>query len=648
MLNPTTQPLKKIFFCTCLYFLVFINASGQTSVSKKIDSLEKWMAKHPQKDTTWINNLIDLEKLYINSRSSKKGKMLAAIIQQSKKINHKKGIGRGLRFLAYQYADEGDYPSALKLALERLMFEEKNKNVIEIIDSYNSLIYIHARSNDNKKALEYALLAKKQIEILPKTHPNWIIQLGNVYTGLGNLYMINGEFEKALQTYSEVLKNISKAVKQKGTPLDNLNYLEGSTYVNLAFLYYRIEKYDLSAFYAKKALALTEKYNVQLLLPPVFNILILSYTNLGQYKEAEHYLEMISEFNVNNKLQKEEALGYYKVGRDLYLRQKKYQQAYDFQEKYMMLKDSLQGKDVQQQLNDLSVKYETDKKEQQNKLLQKEKDAVEKQNQLYLAAIVVFVGLLLLVGILYRQVFLSRKTILAINTALETANQTKDELFRIIAHDLKTPANTFVQLTQLTSHLIKTKNYKRLAEVSQKAEFLANDLQTTTNNLMYWAMLKKGSFKNFEADVYLADVFEELKEAFATYADLNAIDLDMTLDDPNLNIHWNRMVLLTILRNLLSNALKFTPQNCKVSIIAKQNEKNQTSIDIEDAGSGFTDIQIQNFNLNQKLESSAGIRGEQGSGIGLSICQELIAQFGGRIKIDKSQKLGGAWIQIIL
>ena len=387
--------LKKSTVFNLGFFLsfLFMGVSGYSQTpQQKIDSLENWVAKHPKKDTAWVSSLIRLEQLYVDNRDDKKGKNIAEIVENAKKLKYNKGVSQALRLQTYQFADEGDYKKALDIALEKLAYDEKNNTLAEVIDAYNLLVYVNARSNLIPKALEYALLAKKGIDNLPENHPKWYALFGSVYSSLGNIYVINQKYNKtseikALEIYAAVIKNAKKAIELNRMPKERALYLEGSAYNNMAFLYYRSEKYNLSAEYAQKALAMSEQHNVPLLLPPVLNILVLSYTNIGDFKNAERYLAMMGEFDKNKKLKQEELLGYYKVGRELYLKQNKFELAYQYQDKYYSLKDSIQGTDVQNKLNELSTKYETEKKEVQIKTLEREKTL---KNYL-LAAILVFV-----------------------------------------------------------------------------------------------------------------------------------------------------------------------------------------------------------------------------------------------------------------
>ena len=379
-------------FLTLFSVLFFNIQSFSQTPEQKIDSLEQWVSKYPKKDTTWINNLIALEKLYTDNRNTKKGNLIASIIENAQKLKYPTGVSQGLRLQVYKLADDGDYDKALNIALKKLAYDEKNNTPAEVINSYNVLVYVNARSNIIPKALEYALLAKKGIDNLPESHPKWYALFGSVYSSLANMYVINQAYNKtseakALEIYAAVIKNAKKAIELNRMPKEKALYLEGSAYNNMAFLYYRSEKYQLSAEYAQKALAMSEQYNVPLLLPPVLNILVLSYTNIGDFKNAKRYLAMMGEFDKNKKLKQEELLGYYKVGRELYLKEKKYELAYQYQEKYYSLKDSIQGTDVQNKLNELSTKYETEKKEAQIKTLEREQTL---KNYL-LAAILVFV-----------------------------------------------------------------------------------------------------------------------------------------------------------------------------------------------------------------------------------------------------------------
>jgi tetratricopeptide (TPR) repeat protein len=410
MSKQKNQRLSLFLFVLISIFTTYNRIIYAQTPLEKIDSLEKIISKKQVNDTTWINAIISLEKLYIDTRNQKKGTHLDMLLKKAKKANYLKGISQALRLRAYQYADEGDYKKALNIALEKLAYDEKNNTLAEVIDAYNLLVYVNARSNIIPKALEYALLAKKGIDDLPETHPKWYDLFGSVYSGLGNMYIINQEYNKtseikALDIYAAVIKNAKKAIELNRMPKEKALYLEGSAYNNMAFLYYRSEKYQLSAEYAQKALAMSEQHNVPLLLPPVLNILVLSYTNIGDFKNAERYLAMMGEFDKNKKLKQEELLGYYKVGRELYLKQNKFELAYQYQDKYYSLKDSIQGTDVQNKLNELSTKYETEKKEAQIKTLERERTL---KNYLIAAIFIFLIGSAVAIWNKYKSIQLEK------------------------------------------------------------------------------------------------------------------------------------------------------------------------------------------------------------------------------------------------
>ena len=427
------------------------------------------------------------------------------------------------------------------------------------------------------------------------------------------------------------MQNIQKAVKRDKSLAAKAHYLEGVAYNNMAFAYYASNKFVLAATYAEKALALSKEDNNPLLLPPVLNILVLSYTNIGKYDDAERYLKMVGDLEKSNSLQKDEISSYYEVARDLYEKKNDYKKAFYFQTKYITLKDSTQGKEIQTQLNDVNVKYETEKKEQQNKLLNAQNKQISTQNTLYLLSI--GFGSLLLLGGFFFYAQLRKK-----NEALDTLNQIKDRLFSIIAHDLKRPANAFQNLVPVFQFLIKKKQYDRLDEIGTQAESIATDMNLVLDNLFRWGLSQQGKSIVKAQQIDLMPIVYDVQTEFKPIASLKEINFEVNCPE-NLSVFADKTIIASILRNLLSNAFKFTNKGGKVALDIKHEAKT-IQIAINDTGIGIPqNIQNKLFELDSS-KSRKGTNGEQGSGLGLLLCKELVELNNGKISIDSKENIG--------
>lgn len=628
----------KIIFA---FLIIQFSLNGQVS---SVDSLETILSQNKINDTSWINSNFQLLYQYEKLNSPKFEDLCKQLINYSKKLDFSNGLIKGYKFLAYWYADHGQYEKALVSALERLKLCEKLNHPAELIDTYNILIFIYARSENIPKAIEYANIAKTKLLSLPKSLPNRYVLMGNIYSGLGNLYELSKQHSEAINIYKEVLENTNFAIKNN--LIDSLkgNTLIASAYSNLAFFYYRNKEYTQSAIFAEKALNFSENHTVNLSKNSIYNVLVVSYSNVKKFEDAEYYLEKIKVLLDKQQATIDEVTAYYEAGKELYFKQNNFEKAFQFQSKLVKIKDSLQNVTVRNRINDLSIKYETEKKENENKFLNDLNISISKQNK-YILIFSIFLILLLLITIIQnRKLYHAKNTISQTNEQLNIANNKKDTLFKIISHDLKTPASGFVHLINQVKSNIKNKEYDSLNDISNNAQKLANDLQLNINNLLYWSMSQQGIIDKRLESVYILDTFTELKESFGTYAEIKKIDLYFTYDE-KLVLKANRIHFNTILRNIISNALKFTPVGGTIKVWTNELEQ-MIQINIEDSGTGFSDQQINDFEQGNNIFASNNFTNTTGTGLGLEISKELTKLYNGKISIMKSSLLGGAFVKL--
>ncbi len=219
---------------------------------------------------------------------------------------------------------------------------------------------------------------------------------------------------------------------------------------------------------------------------------------------------------------------------------------------------------------------------------------------------------------------------------LKQANAAKDKFFSIISHDLK---NIFNVLTGL-SGLLVNKNL----ETSVKENFI-KEIQTASEkgyhllkNLLEWSRSQIGAMEFKPTPLNLQNVVSENIE-FSRY---NTKDTPITILSTipaTTTVFADKNMLNTIFRNLLSNAIKFTPANGKIEISSQEKEKD-IEISISDTGIGIKAEDIPKlFNMNIE-HTTVGINGEEGTGLGLLLCQELIKKNGGSIRVESEEGKG--------
>ncbi len=224
----------------------------------------------------------------------------------------------------------------------------------------------------------------------------------------------------------------------------------------------------------------------------------------------------------------------------------------------------------------------------------------------------------------------------------EELNMIKDRIFAILGHDLRKPALSFRGIAQKVNYLLKKKDYERINLIGQAMEQDAYNLNQLINNLLNWALTQKNAVPHNPNDVELEEVMAEILTFFKRIASEKKIQLKSDIPD-GLTLWVDRNVLLTILRNLLDNALKYTHENGEIIIKALQ-INNKIEISIKDDGVGMPPEKLVGlFELN-KGKSEEGTASEKGTGLGLHLVQELSKINRGEIEVRSELGIGTEFI----
>jgi signal transduction histidine kinase len=226
----------------------------------------------------------------------------------------------------------------------------------------------------------------------------------------------------------------------------------------------------------------------------------------------------------------------------------------------------------------------------------------------------------------------SMKKIRCQNDELKSLNSTKDKFFSIIAHDLKNPFQILLSSTDLLSN-----KWDEIEDDEKK--ILINDLNKTSNqtyelleNLLEWSrsQLNRIPFQPQERNLH-----KLIEEGFIQVSHIaTAKGIDIGLDVPeSLKIFADSEMLKTVIRNLLTNAIKFTPRQGKVSITA-QEKADGIEICFSDTGVGMDEKTKNSLFKIEESTSKKGTNGEKGTGIGLILCKEFIEKHEGKIWVE--------------
>ncbi|HZL09409.1 MAG TPA: two-component regulator propeller domain-containing protein [Prolixibacteraceae bacterium] len=227
------------------------------------------------------------------------------------------------------------------------------------------------------------------------------------------------------------------------------------------------------------------------------------------------------------------------------------------------------------------------------------------------------------------------------NELLKDLNSTKDKLFSIISHDLRSPFSAILGFQDLLNE-----NYEKYSDIERKE--MLEQLQNTTKqiytlveNLLNWARIQSDTIHYQPINLKVKEMIDEKLNLYKNIAETKKIKLSVQVSE-ELFAFADVDLLDTILRNLISNAIKFTHIGGTILVSASQNHKI-IKISVMDSGIGMNQEQIDNLYNLEKTHSKHGTNGEKGSGLGLVLCKELVEKNNGTISVESEPDKGSTF-----
>jgi len=215
---------------------------------------------------------------------------------------------------------------------------------------------------------------------------------------------------------------------------------------------------------------------------------------------------------------------------------------------------------------------------------------------------------------------------------LRELNATKDKFFSIIAHDLKSPFNSLIGFSNLLAEQVREKNYQGIEEYSRIIGTSANRVLNLVTNLLDWSQTQTGGMGFNPEYIEIKPLINDVVELLNDNALQKAISISM--DVPLIStIFADRAMVSTILRNLISNSIKFTNPGGKVEISVKQSP-GQMIFSVSDNGVGIAKENIGNIFRLEESTSTPGTHQETGTGLGLILSREFVEKHNGTIGVE--------------
>ena len=311
----------------------------------------------------------------------------------------------------------------------------------------------------------------------------------------------------------------------------------------------------------------------------------------------------------------------------------------EYLEKGIIVDDSLYNLDVQDQISSYQVKFDTQEKELE---IVRQQSQLSKQKLRLIIIIISFSLSLLILLLLWRMLNLRTKR----NRVLSEMNTTKDKFLSIISHDLKNPAIAQRDALKL---LIDNSAVWDVALLSQYYDELLRSADSNVEllyNLLNWAQVQTGRMPYKPVTFDLVSALHSDIALIENMSKQKGVIFNVEMPESAIVTGDNNMITV-IVRNLLTNALKFTSADESVTLCVELMNNGNTSIVVSDTGIGMSCEQICNLFVLDNKQSRRGTNGESGNGLGLIVCKEMVEKHGSTLYVESRVGEGSRfWFEI--
>lgn len=551
----------------------------------------------------------------------------------ARKIGFKKAIPMALNGLGNIYSVNGNYEKGLEYYNEALKVAKQEGFIEEIAKALLNIGIVYYFLEKYDIALDYYNDALSLAQEAKNSHGEALI-LGNI----GNVYELKQEYTKAIQYYKQALD-----IQKKNNDFSSL----ANTYINIGSNYFKNNNSDVAIEYYTKGLNMSYKANDR-------DQEAIALYHLGEiYLQKKNYplsekqlLECIRlTAKIKSAVLKKEAL--LKIS-GLYEETNQLNKAIFYYKWYSNLKDTLLNEENQKKITEFRTKYETEKKQHKIDKLTRIKEIQELQIQKDRNKILLYLVLSILVFLL--AVFLFWRNRIRIktnrilgekNNKLQLLNATKDKFFAIIAHDLKNPLSAFRTITSSLSENVEELDHTEIEYFLNELKQSSKSLYELLQNLLQWSRSQIGLVKCTPIAFVLADAINEIITLQLRFIQSKKIKVIIDIDK-KITVYTDKNIVQTVFRNLLNNAIKFTPQNGRIQLNARIMDK-YVRVNVTDNGIGLSEEDMKKLFRIDINTSTIGSAKEKGTGLGLILCKELLEKCEGKIWVESQLNIGSTF-----
>ncbi len=595
-------------------------------------------------------------------------------LEINKETNNKQSIAKNYTNLGIIAIALSDYPAALEYYLNALKIHESLNNKKSIGIVFSNIGSLYDEQNDFTKGLEYHF---KSLEIFKELNNTNLLSVN--YENIGVNYLKQKRYEEALKYL-----NLSIELAEK----KELWLSKASIFISFGDLFSEIGQFKKAIQYYNSAIDAAKIINNQSYYAKGYGQLGKMYLNMAQdsiirkFKLNSAYNEKMRliELSINYTLQaakiseeigeKKKLIEWYKVLSDAYIMLDDCKEAYKYHILWYSTKDTVHTFENKVKLADLAEKRKRDNQEKELEYLK-----LQEKNSKYFAFIIVTAGLLTLGMLIYliqrqkrsnkllteknleienanielsiRNKYITESTLeleqlneslLQRESQLQEANATKDKFFSIISHDLRTPFSGFLGLTDLLANEADQLTKDEIKKMGQALNEASQATYKMLNDLLEWSRIQTGTMQFNPDNIEICPIINSIIKTFNNSAANKNVTFDLNLQE-NIKAYADENMLSAIIRNLVSNAIKFTHFGGRIEIYCKK-INSQVRIGVKDDGVGISsDVLSKLFQIDKHV-TTFGTNKEKGTGLGLILCKEFVEKHNGVLSVESKENQG--------
>ena len=239
------------------------------------------------------------------------------------------------------------------------------------------------------------------------------------------------------------------------------------------------------------------------------------------------------------------------------------------------------------------------------------------------------------------QLVAAKRIIVRQNEELRRTISNRDKMYSVIAHDLRSPMASIRMVLNLAVNVVSREVVgDEIFELLDKANRESEETHDLLDNLLKWTKSQTGRLNVVYQDIELGDVVPGVVDIFRMIAEMKKINLQFIPTDEKITVRADNDMIKTIIRNFLSNAVKFTPEGKGIEVFYRR-EGDKARICVRDHGVGIAAERVES--IFHKGETTYGTGGEEGSGLGLQLCQDFARKNGGDAYVESVEGEGSTF-----